>query len=258
MVPPMSTTTASPGWSTRLDGSWCGLAAFGPDAMITKSARTWPSLLIAAATSAATLRLGPARPQPARHGGVHPVDGRPGLPQRGDLGGALARPQAAQGGAGQAELGRGQRGAEPEHHHRPHAVRQAHRGDRAEPGGDQRVRVVRLVPGRHLQAEAPGGRGLRGGQLQPRHHQERVPGRGQDQAGEPLQLLRVVAGHVAQVRARGEQQRTQSGRSRRRPRPAAAALLDIVQSRRRRGARYPRNPPGPSGESACQVCMGAI
>jgi len=39
MVPPMSTTTASPARRTRPDGSWCGLAAFGPDAMITKSVR---------------------------------------------------------------------------------------------------------------------------------------------------------------------------------------------------------------------------
>ena len=38
------------------------------------------------------------------------------------------------------------------------------------------------------------------------HDQERVAVGGHRQAGEPLQLLGVVAGHVAQVGPRGEQQ----------------------------------------------------
>src|SRR6266581_1906493 len=56
MVPPMSTTTASPGASTRSDAPWCGLAALGPDATIVKSVRSCPSPMIASAMSAATSR----------------------------------------------------------------------------------------------------------------------------------------------------------------------------------------------------------
>ena len=61
----MSTTTTSPAVSTRPDASWCGLAAFGPDATMTKSVRACPSAAIASAMSAATSRsVRPARSQP--------------------------------------------------------------------------------------------------------------------------------------------------------------------------------------------------
>ena len=65
IVPPMSTTTASPARSTRADGTWCGFAALGPDPTITKSARAWPCATISPAMSAATsCSVRPGRSQP--------------------------------------------------------------------------------------------------------------------------------------------------------------------------------------------------
>ena len=148
MVPPMSTTTASPAARTRPEGSWCGLAAFGPDPTITKSARAWPSATIAAAMSAATSRsVRPGRSQPGTRR-VHPVDRRARLPQRRDLGRGLAYPQPAQGGAGQPLAGARQRVAEPEHHHGPHLVRQPDRLRAAEPASDQARTGRRSRPSR--------------------------------------------------------------------------------------------------------------
>ena len=127
-----------------------------------------------------------------------------------------------------------QRVPQPEHHQRPHPVRQANPALRhPEPRGDQRVRVVGLVPRDEIQAQAARGRRLRSGQLEPRHDHERPgPGGGRagrvrrrrnHQAGEPLKLVRVVAGQVAQVRAGGEQQSGQAripGRRRGQVKPA--------------------------------------
>ena len=56
MVPPMSTTTTSPGWMTRSETSWCGEAAFGPEPTITKSALMWPSAKMASAILTPTWR----------------------------------------------------------------------------------------------------------------------------------------------------------------------------------------------------------
>lgn len=50
----MSITTTSPCSITRSDTSWCGLAPFGPDPTITKSACVWPSSSMAAVMSAPT------------------------------------------------------------------------------------------------------------------------------------------------------------------------------------------------------------
>ena len=61
----MSTTTASPGSRTRSDTSWCGLAAFGPEATITKSTVACPSARMASAMSVPTSRsVRPACSQP--------------------------------------------------------------------------------------------------------------------------------------------------------------------------------------------------
>src|SRR6516164_665202 len=71
MVPPMSTTTASPGLSTRSEGSWCGLAAFGPDPTMTKSILAWPSAAIALAMSAAASRAVRRVAEAEHHHGPH-------------------------------------------------------------------------------------------------------------------------------------------------------------------------------------------
>ncbi len=64
-MPPMSTTTASPGRSTRSETSWCGLAAFGPEPTITKSTWVCPSARMASAISVPTSRsVRPALSQP--------------------------------------------------------------------------------------------------------------------------------------------------------------------------------------------------
>ncbi len=157
------------------------------------------------------VQLGPAGPQPARQRGVHPVDGRPGLAQRGDLGRRLALAQPAQRGRGQSLPGARQHVAEAQHHQGPHPVGQPDRAGRAEPPGDQLVRIAGLVPRDHLEPGAARGGRLGGGQFQPRHDQERIAGGRHREAGEPLQLLRVVPDHVAQVRPGGEQQGVQPG-----------------------------------------------
>ena len=64
-MPPMSTTTASPAVRTRSDTSWCGLAAFGPEATITKSTVACPSARMASAITEPTSRsVSPGRSQP--------------------------------------------------------------------------------------------------------------------------------------------------------------------------------------------------
>ena len=123
-------------------------------------------------------------PQPVRNPRVRPVDRGPGLAQRRYLAGALR--SSREGGGGQPLPGHGQRRAEAQHHHRPHPVGQARRSEPAEPPGDQRVRVVGFLPREHVQAEGAARRGLRRGQFQPRHHQERVASGRHRQAGQPF------------------------------------------------------------------------
>src|SRR5947209_1931897 len=52
----MSTTTGSLGLITRSETSWCGLALFGPEPTMTKSALRCPAATIASAMSPATSR----------------------------------------------------------------------------------------------------------------------------------------------------------------------------------------------------------
>ena len=159
----------------------------------------------------ADLPFGQPGPQPAGDARVHPVDGLARLAQRGDLGGSLPDPQRTQGAAGQRLAHAGQRVTEPQHEQRPHPVGQADRRDAPEQAGDQAERVVGLLPRDDLQAERAGRRGLRGGQLQARHEQGRVAVRRDGQAGQAFQLLGVVAGDVAQVRAGRQQHGVQAG-----------------------------------------------
>ena len=211
-MPPISTTTASPALQHPVGAlRGAGWPRSGPEATMVKSTCTWPSARIASAISAPTCRSVRPGPQPAGHLGVHPVDGRAGLAQRGDLGWVLAHPQVAQRRAGQHLAGPGQRIPQLQDHQGPHLVGQPGAGHRPQPVRDQRVRVLGLLPGDQLQAE-PGRRGGLGrGQLEPRHHQEgRVAAAGIDQAGQPFELLGVVAGHVAQVGAGRQQQCVQS------------------------------------------------
>ena len=93
--PPMSTTTGSPAATTRSETSACGLAPFGPDATMTKSALRCPARRIASAMSAPISRSVRPAPQPLAHLGVHRVDRRRRPAQRLDLLGRLADAQLA-------------------------------------------------------------------------------------------------------------------------------------------------------------------
>ena len=95
MVPPMSTTTASPRCSTRPDG---GVMRAGRVRARGHDREVGPGVALGhdrVGDVGGHLQLGAAGPQPARHPGVHPVDGRARRAQRLDLGRALARAQPA-------------------------------------------------------------------------------------------------------------------------------------------------------------------
>ncbi len=170
---------------------------------------------------AAHLGLGAPRPQPVTDSGVHAVDRRARGTQLGDLGRRLAHPQLAQDLPRELLLHTGQRSPEGEHLLRPHVVVQRHRADSARQQlGDQAVGVLGLLPGNDLQPQLLDTGRLGRGPLQARHHQHRRGQRarcalflvgGQQQAGEPLQRLGVVAGEIAQVGTRRHQQGADTG-----------------------------------------------
>src|SRR4029450_2092773 len=102
----MSTTTGSPGWITRSDVSWCGLAPFGPDPTMTKSTRTTPPPNMRTATAAPPPPLprtppaaAPPHPLPDPLGDA--IDRLPSAPQLLDLVRTLAHPQLTQDVTGQ-------------------------------------------------------------------------------------------------------------------------------------------------------------
>ena len=92
-------------------------------------------------------RLGATNTEPLRHMGVHPVDGSTGAAQGLDFGCALAHPQLTQHGAGENLPRVGHRSTKRQHLLGPHTVVQGYRGDPAEDSGDQRHRVIGLLPG---------------------------------------------------------------------------------------------------------------
>ena len=152
------------------------------------------------------LAFGLARPQPVGDVGVHPVDRLARLPERGDLGRRLTHPQRRDHLGRQPQARVWQRLRELEDVQRPHPVAQRDQLRAADLVRDDPERVRELAPGDHVDVQLAGRRGLGRLQLEAGHDQERVVVGGHRQAGEPLQLLGVVAGHVAQVGPGGEQQ----------------------------------------------------
>ncbi len=158
------------------------------------------------------LLLGPPRSQPLRHRRMHPVDGCARLAQGRDLRGCLADAQPAQGRAGQPLPGGGQRLAEAQHHHRPHPVR-------ASPvlgTGPSRPATSAYGSsvsshGRMSRPRPPAGEAWAAGSSSRGTTRNGSPSAGHREAGQPLQLLGVVADQVAQVRAGRQQQSCQSG-----------------------------------------------
>ena len=187
VVPPMSTTTASPLSITRSPTSWCGRAPFGPEPTMTKS-----TVLVALGEDrggdvAADLALGAAGPQALGHPGVHPVDGLAGPAQRVDLVGGLAHPQLAE--------HRGRRGSARRRAGRPATAAPARptsgwpaptRRGAAQPAGDHGVRVVGLAPADHLDVEVAHRRRQR--RRAPRARAP--PGTGRPSAGSTRQVSR--------------------------------------------------------------------
>jgi hypothetical protein len=159
----MSTTTGSPARRTRSPAVWCGLAPFGPDDREVDARVAFLDDRVA--DVGCDLLLGPARAQPSRYPGVHAVDRLARGQQRRHLGRALARPQITQCSAGQHLLGRRQGRPQPQDHQRPHPVRQSHSLGPAEVSGDQRVRILGLLPAPDLDPERARGRRLRGREL---------------------------------------------------------------------------------------------
>ena len=156
------------------------------------------------------LLLGAARPQPAGHPAVHPVDGLARRAQGGDLGRLLrarssrrARLASSWPASGSAARSRSTISA----HIRSDSPTAA--GPAPELARDQRVRVVGLVPADDLQAQPAGRRGLGGRELQvaaragparPRPPRPAAPGRSAARAD----ARRSRSGSAG--RARGKQQ----------------------------------------------------
>ena len=201
-------------WMTRSDTSWCGLAPLGPEATMTKSTVAWPAARIASAMSRATSRsVRPARSHSRHLRGAPGRCAAPASRSAADLARATcaSAAPAARRRPAPARRRAARRGSAATLH-RPHAVVDGRPGRTSpQPAGDERVRVLGLVPGDEVEAEPGGGRGLarpaapgagttRNGSAGGRHHQAR----------QPLQRLGVVAGEVAQVRAGRQQQRVQA------------------------------------------------
>ena len=213
MVPPMSTTTASPGCDHPV-----GHLVVRAGAVRARSRRS-RSRRARAPRPGSRRRCPPppparsARPAataaPGRAPGRSP---RPASRSAATSAGDLAHPQVAQDRAGQHLLGAGQRGAGTAapsaptcgRTARPRRPRRAawppaHTGRRSRPTGSS--------PGRARRPGTPGRRAARAAAR---------PGTGRRRPGTTRQVsrsscVRVVAGQVAQVRSGGEQQRLQAG-----------------------------------------------
>ena len=202
----MSTTTRSPASIVRPDSSWCGLAPFGPEP---DDREVDPDVALGEdrrGDVGAHLGLGAPDPQPLPHPGVHPVDRGTGERQLLDLRRRLHHAQPVDDRARELERRARQRPLDAEGVLGPRAGPDADpRRRRPEtPGGgagEQRERVVGLVPGQHLEPEPAGRAGLDHRRLQAGHDEERLTDPRHGQRGQPLHRVRVVAGEVAQVGA---------------------------------------------------------
>ena len=190
---------------TRSETSWCGEAALGPEPTITKSALMCPSAKMASAILTPTWRsVCPALSQLGTFACTRSIASPASL--------------SAATSAGVLRIRSGDRTVLASRWPAPgsacanwstcsahiRSLRATSRGRR--PCGDQRERVGGLAPRDHFQVQLARRGGLRRLQLEGRDDQERLAVGGHRQAGEPLQLLGVVARHVAQVGPRGEQQ----------------------------------------------------
>ena len=188
-----------------------------------KSTVTSASARIASLISAAASRSVPARP----------AGPGPGARACTRSMASQAAPAARRSRRGSARAGRAprrwpalagsrQRCAQPQHHERPHAIRESDRRNQGRGAPPART-VVRLVPARYLDASA-GWRHQDCRNSRPRARPEHpVSVRGRPPAGvSPLRLVRVIPGRVPQVSGPG----VSSGASR----PAFRRGRDVAQA----------------------------
>ena len=203
----MSSTSASPTSITRSPASWCGLAEFGPEATIAKSAASWP----ASSSSSRMWRLTSASVRPERRSpmiGAHDaVGGRGRAAQALDLLRALdpaqrahrrSRPRPARWDRAR-PAAEGRRAptsgpAPPPAASRRRSPGRAGSGRRSRPTARAELvgQLAELVTGKRL--------------LEARQHERRLAIGRDDQAGQPLERRRSVPEQVGVVRRGGDQQ----------------------------------------------------
>ena len=217
-------TTTSRGRIVRPLGSWCGDAAFGPDATIVNSARECPCSSSSFARSAATSSSRRPRkrmPQICRNASSAPRPARRSAPSSSASFTARSRPMIREAGSN-AMLGAVRCSASTceAHIRSPIATRHSPREHRR----DQLVGVVTVAPADHLLGlERLSGDGVEGElPLQLRHDQDGVAVRPDHQHRQPFERHRPIAGQVHQIGRRGHDDGLQADPPPL-PRPAAPA-----------------------------------
>ena len=193
-------TTASPSSITRSPAPWCGLAPFGPDPTIVKSALEWPWWSSSRARSPATSTSRRPANRTVSDVGERRVRRGAGGSETRQLVGVLDRPQQRQRRGHRRERAVRQRLLQREHVQRPAGIR-----DRPAAGTDdvrgERVRVLAVGPLEELHIGALGV-----GALEARQDEDGIAARGDDEQREALgHLVRRVAGQVQQVGAGGDE-----------------------------------------------------
>ncbi len=188
---------------TRSESSWCGEAPFGPGADDDEVDRLVTLVEDGPGDVGTDLALGAARPEPLPHARVHAIDRETGLTQGVDLVGVLADAQLLDEVTAEdlARLGEGV--TEREDARCPHVVVDADRPGITHQRGHQGVRVVQLAP--RLEAYVDTGRDG-GGLLERRYDEGGLTVGRQHEARQPLERQGHVAGQVAKVRPRRDEQ----------------------------------------------------
>ncbi len=250
-MPPKSQTSASPCSITRSPGSWCGEAAFGPEATIAKPTCSQPPLMQRVADPARDIALGPARDLLSHEPARHEIRGRRGPAQTHRARRVLPHPQRAHDRRRPRECGRRRTLLQRQQEQSPTSAPPP----RARPGAAAERRRERARTGRRSRPSVmiratPPRRNLRRAAARAPGRRVPVAGRRQHEHREPLEQGRVVAGEVSEVGRRADEQRVDPGplASRREPardgRRTAQPIGDIYD-RRRAGdrARHPRGEP---------------
>ena len=229
----MSMTMGSPPAMRRWPGSWCGDALLGPEATIENSACSWPSATRRSRISRATSPSVRPTSRPFATAATTRSAAWAAARSRATSSASLRMRSARRTldvtenrAAGRHPLEtQEERRTEPVGHGHGADRTRRHPGARLQPGGDQRHRVLGLLPGRDLQGARFGrGAGACGRDLKARGDQgERRAGSGRHhEQRQALQRLGAVTGQVLEIRSDADQQRVE---------PAAAAARRAAASR---------------------------